>query len=158
MSTVLARIRWYGEDSDRFRRDWNTVLRRTLQTVAAELDTVAKLLALNADDAKSFLDGMADSGGLEDGGQGRATQRLWPVPGTSTDIGPQHHAFQQGGLAEIERLQRAGLVTENVDEVWSRIEGCPLWFSTQNNASPSARVATLSGPHGEPCGGLFDDL
>ena len=50
LSTVLARIRWYGEDSDRFRRDWNTVLRRTLQTVAAELDTVAKLLALNADE------------------------------------------------------------------------------------------------------------
>ena len=265
LSTVLARIRWYGEDSDRFRRDWNTVLRRTLQTVAAELDTVAKLLALNADEqelasigsdlggrilpmdgahapvtetlaekisgmdskeldsslksdefqewvrqsqhnadaAKSVLDGMADSGGLRtagtDGrpnGYGEFLQQYWvesamreagidphhwdPSKGVDhnrediykvyafyaklykndprmewigmanqvgptfiagfediavlhkavaagKDIGSQHHAFQPGGLAEIERLQRAGLVTANMDEAWRRIDAVPAY-------------------------------
>lgn len=308
LSTVLTGIRWHGEDSERFRRDWNRVHRRTLQTVAVELDTVAKLLALNADEqelastgsglggrflpmdgaqtpsetlaekisgmdskeldsylksaefqewvrqsqanadaAKSVLDGMADSGALKtagtDGrpnGYGEFLQQYWaesamreagidpnhwdPSKGVDhnrediykvyafyaelykndprmewigmanqvgptfiagfediaalhkavaagkdindltgvmdparwaamrgllslgkedlafyettflsmqkeifTDIGSQHYAFEQGGLAEIERLQRAGLVTENMDEAWRRIDGVPAY-------------------------------
>lgn len=49
-----------------------------------------------------------------------------------TDIGSQHVAFQQGGMAEIERMQAAGLVTRNMETAWQNINSVPAYSDPQD--------------------------
>lgn len=49
-----------------------------------------------------------------------------------TDIGSQHFAFQQGGIAEIERMRAAGLVTDPMDQAWRNIDSVPQYSNPQD--------------------------
>lgn len=49
-----------------------------------------------------------------------------------TDIGSQHFAFQQGGLAEIERMDKADLVTDRMRQAWLNIDSVPEYSNPQD--------------------------
>lgn len=44
-----------------------------------------------------------------------------------TDIGSQHFAYQQGGLAEIRRMEAAGLVSSRMNDAWAGIDSVPAY-------------------------------
>ncbi|MDJ0317748.1 MULTISPECIES: WXG100 family type VII secretion target [Arthrobacter] len=321
LNGALGAIGWHGADSDRFRKDWSGSHLRSIRSVAAELDLVAKILRLNADEqdkasaatgmdwanvptevnadqesknflndklsgmtpdevdaylqseefrtwvresqvnadaAKSILDTLADSGGLDklgpnklSNGYGAFLQQYWaesamrdagidpnhwdPAQGVShnrediykvyafyaelykndprmewigmanqvgptfiagfedlavlhtmatagqdatdylsrmdpvrytalkslmslgesdlafyettflsmqkqifTDIGSQHFAFQNGSIAEIERMRAAGLVTPNMEQAWLNIDSVPAYSNPQDYHNLSA--------------------
>ncbi|MHA7270014.1 WXG100 family type VII secretion target [Arthrobacter sp. HLT1-20] len=49
-----------------------------------------------------------------------------------TDIGSQHFAYQQGGLAEIERMDKADLVTDRMRQAWLNIDSVPDYANPQD--------------------------
>lgn len=48
-----------------------------------------------------------------------------------SDIGSQHHAYQQGGMAEIQRLEAAGIVAPRMNEAWTAIDSVPGYSDPQ---------------------------
>lgn len=58
------------------------------------------------------------------------------------DIGSQHYAYQEGGMAEIERLQRAGLVTDRMNDSWTSLDSVPAYSDPQQFHSLTAAQQT----------------
>lgn len=60
-----------------------------------------------------------------------------------TDIGSQHFAYQQGGMAEIQRLKAAGMTSERMDKAWISIDSVPSYSEPEGyqHLSPAQQSA-----------------
>ncbi|WP_426988886.1 WXG100 family type VII secretion target [Pseudarthrobacter sp. Y6] len=60
-----------------------------------------------------------------------------------SDIGSQHFAYQQGGLAEIQRLEEAGIVSRRMNEAWTSIDSVPRYSTAEgyHQLSPDQQTA-----------------
>ncbi|MGX9899359.1 WXG100 family type VII secretion target [Arthrobacter sp. SA17] len=59
------------------------------------------------------------------------------------DIGSQHYAYQQGGIAEIQRLERAGVVNQRMALAWTLTDSVPPYSDPQqfHSLTPGQQAA-----------------
>ena len=60
-----------------------------------------------------------------------------------SDIGSQHFAYQQGGIAEIQRLEAAGMVTPRMADAWEGIDSVPPYSGPEgyHHLTPAQQTA-----------------
>ena len=60
-----------------------------------------------------------------------------------SDIGSQHFAYQQGGTAEIQRLEAAGMVTRRMSDAWAGIDSVPAYSGPEgyHHLTPAQQTA-----------------
>lgn len=136
------------------RMEWIGMANQVGPTFIAGFEDIAVLheMAARGEDISDYLDGVDPATAslmTQLARMGEADLKFYETTFLSMqkeifeDIGSQHYAYQQGGIAEIERLEKAGLITKRMDAAWTSLDSVPAYSNPQDfhNLTPDQQAA-----------------